>query len=87
MENFPGNVRSNGESFPDVVDPGHEERAKGDGIVLTGGQKSDNSLRAFWMDGSVCLLLLLSGDFASGWVNFSDGRGGNSGLISEEVLR
>ena len=55
--------------------------------MLTGGQKSDNSLIALWMDGSVCLLLLLSGDFSSGWIKFSDGRGGNSGLISEEVLR
>jgi hypothetical protein len=46
MGNLLGNL-SNGESFPDVVDPGHEENGYGDDIVLTvGGPKSDNSLRA-----------------------------------------
>jgi hypothetical protein len=98
MENFPGKARSNGESFPDVVDPGHEEKGKGDDVVLAGGApKSDNALRALWIDGSVCLLLL-SGDFVSGevlsWGNTVEGRrveslnegsrslGGNSSLIS-----
>jgi hypothetical protein len=91
MENFPGKARSNGESFPDVVDVGHEEKAKGDGIVLTGGgSKSDSSLIALWIDGSVCLLLA-SGDFArldpeDGSLNFSDGRG-IGGSFSGEVLR
>lgn len=58
--------------------------------MLTGGPKSDNSLIALWIDGSVCLLQP-SGDFAkddpeAGWLNFSDGRG-NSDLVSEDVLR
>jgi hypothetical protein len=50
--NLAGNL-SNGESLPDVVDPGHEENGYGDDIVLTDGPKSDNALRALWMDGSV----------------------------------
>jgi hypothetical protein len=55
--------------------------------VLAGGApKSDNALRALWIDGSVCLLLL-SGDFATldledGWI---DGRG-IGGSLSGEVL-
>lgn len=70
---------------------GHEEKGKGDDIVLTGGApKSDNALRALWIDGSVCLLLL-SGVFSKhdpeeGSINFSDGRG-IWGSLSGEVLR
>lgn len=55
-------------------------------MLAGGAPKSDNALRALWIDGSVCLLLL-SGDFATldpedGWI---DGRG-IGGSLSGEVL-